>query len=61
MDSHEAYLIRPDHYITLRASAEGIIYHKYFNSMPVKVVTLVLTAVSYISYSYIQVDGADDV
>ncbi|KAG0704057.1 hypothetical protein DFH29DRAFT_802470, partial [Suillus ampliporus] len=40
---------------------EGIIYYKYFSPVPVRAVALVLTAVSYISYSYIQVDGANDI
>lgn len=33
-------------------SDEGIIYNKYFNPMPIKVIALMLTAVSHLSRSY---------
>jgi hypothetical protein len=39
---------------------EGIIYHKYFNLIPTEVIALVLTAMSHIPYSYIDVNGAED-
>jgi hypothetical protein len=39
---------------------EGIIYHKYFNPIPTEVIALVLTAMSHILYSYIEVNGAED-
>ncbi|KAG1775616.1 hypothetical protein EV702DRAFT_972693, partial [Suillus placidus] len=37
---------------------EGVVHHKYFDPMPVEVIALVLTAVSFLFY--IQVDGADE-
>jgi hypothetical protein len=38
---------------------EGVVYHKYFNPIPVEVVVLVLTAVSYVSSSYVKVNGTE--
>ncbi|KAG1784139.1 hypothetical protein EV702DRAFT_958445, partial [Suillus placidus] len=40
---------------------EGVIYHKYFDPMPVRTIALMLMAVSRVSYSYFQLDGADNI
>ncbi|KAG2339210.1 hypothetical protein BDR05DRAFT_892162, partial [Suillus weaverae] len=40
---------------------EGVIYHKYFDPIPIKTIALVLTAVSRFSYFYFQLDNTDNI
>jgi hypothetical protein len=44
----------------LNQSDEGVIYHKYFNPIPIKTIALMLMAVSRFSNSYFQLDDADN-
>ncbi|KAG2089200.1 hypothetical protein BD769DRAFT_1372151, partial [Suillus cothurnatus] len=45
----------------LNRSDEGVIYHKYFDPIPIKTIALVLTAVSRFSNSYFQLDDTDNI